>query len=222
VARLRRLAVPGECHLVVQRGHNGAQVFVDDTDRLAYLAALADASAQHGLRVYGYGLGDTQVLLLAEPAQADSLSRTMQALGRRYVAAFNRRHGRRGTLWEGRFRAGVIEASRHFLEALLYVEGSAAGEQPARSSLAHHLGRRRLGIVSDHSAFWALGNTPFDREMSYRQQREQGLAAERGQALEAVAMHGWVLGSSGFIERIAHAAERPAVPRARGRPRTSI
>ena len=220
MARLRRLAVPGECHLVVQRGHNGGQVFADDADRRAYLAALADASAQHGLRVYGYGLGDAQVLLLVEPAQPDSLSRTMQAVGRRYVAAFNRRHGRHGTLWEGRFRAGVIEAARHFLEALLYVEAG-AGEQADRSSLAHHLGLTRASVVSDHSAFWALGNTPFDREMAYRRRCEQGLTPERKRVLEDVSLHGWVLGSARFVERIAQAAQRPAVPRARGRPRSS-
>jgi putative transposase len=223
MARLTRLAVPGECHLVLQRGHNGARVFTDEADRRAYLDALAQASAQHGLRIYGYGLADTQALLLAEPAAPDSLSRAMQALGRRYVAAFNRRHGRQGTLWDGRFRAGVVQAPRHFLDALLYVEAAGGGgaDDATRSSLPHHLGRRRVGLVSDHSAFWAIGNTPFDREIAYRARAEQGVAAALGRALAEAAAHGWAVGDAAFVARVAAAAQRPAAPRARGRPPAS-
>lgn len=218
MARLPRLAVPGQCHLVVQRGHNGEQVFIDDDDRRAYLGALGEAAAQHGLRVLGYGLADAQVRLLAEPGGPDSLSRAIQGLGRRYVARFNARHGRRGTLWDGRFRAGVVETPRHFIDALLFVE-LGAGDGSLRSSLAHHLGRERIALVSDHSAFWALGNTPFDREAAYRLRAEQGLAPAREQALADAAQHGWVVGAPGFVARIAEATARPAQPRTRGRPR---
>ena len=92
----------------------------------------------------------------------------VKALGRRYVAAFNRRHGRAGTLWEGRYRATVAQPQRHFIALLTLLEW-----QPQRlglcvsalewpwSSAAHHLGRRRDPLVTDHPLFWATGNTPF-------------------------------------------------------------
>lgn len=228
MARLPRLAVPGQSHLVLQRGHNGERVFADEADRRAYLAALADVAAQHGLRVHGYGLADTQVLLLAEPEQADSLSRAMQAVGRRYVAAFNRRHGRRGTLWDGRFRAGIVESPRFVLAALLFAE--TAGGQLAeaelgddtRSSRAHHLGMQRIAFVSDHSAYWSLGNTPFDREVAYRRLVEQGWGSDQQPALANAAEHGWVLGSPGFAARVAEQVARPVQPRRRGRPRRPV
>lgn len=225
MARLPRLAVPGQTHLVMQRGHNGERVFADEADRRAYLAALSEASAQHGLRLHGWGLADTQALLLAEPTQADSLSLTIQAVGRRYVAAFNRRHARRGTLWDGRFRAGIVESPRLVLAALLFTESSgglltgAEVLDATRSSRPHHLGLKRLSMVSDHSAYWSLGNTPFDREGAYRRLCEQGLVAQQRQALADAAEHGWVLGAPAFVSRVAEQAARPVQPRSRGRPR---
>jgi putative transposase len=225
VARLPRLAVPGCSHLVLQRGHNGERVFADEADRRAYLAALADASVQHGLRIHGWGLADSQVLLLAEPQQADSLSRAVQAVGRRYVAAFNRRHGRCGTLWDGRFRAGIVESPRFVLAALLFAEtaggvlGAADLADDSRSSRPHHLGTQRLALVSDHSVYWSLGNTPFDREASYRRLAEQAWGSDQHAALARATEHGWVLGTPAFAGRVAEQAARPAQPRRRGRPR---
>jgi hypothetical protein len=58
-------------------------------------------------------LQPSEVLLLLTPATATALGALMQGLGRRYGAAFNRRHGRRGTLWAGRFRTAVVQAGPH-------------------------------------------------------------------------------------------------------------
>ena len=60
--------------------------------------------------------------LLATPAQAESLARLMQSIGRRYVALFNRRHGRRGTLWDGRFRTSLLDSQTLLLPAMLHIE----------------------------------------------------------------------------------------------------
>jgi putative transposase len=105
MARLPRLALPGRAHYIIQRGHRGGPVFDDDVDRRAFLDALREASAAHGVAVHAYALPAGEVQLLATPPSAAALSATMQALGRRYVGAYNRRHGQSGTLWDGRWRA---------------------------------------------------------------------------------------------------------------------
>jgi putative transposase len=149
----------------------------------------------------------------------------MQALGRRYVAWFNHKYERTGTLWEGRFRAGLIESEHYFFACMRYIELNplragicANGADFAWSSCAHHLGRRHDSLVSDHALFWAMGNTPFEREVAYRSLLEQGVAeAERLRFTTAV-LKGLPLGSVGFMQQLAQQVSRPLLPRGRGRP----
>lgn len=225
MARLPRLSVPAETHYVVQRGHNRQPVFLDDHDRQQFLAALRDAAAEHGLAVHAYALLADEVRLLTTPQQHDSLSKGMQALGRRYVAAFNRRHGRSGTLWEGRFRGAVIESERYFLPALTLIETAPVKAGLATepqgwpwSSARHHLGVHRDPLITDHPLYWQLGNTPFDREAAFRRLLEAGLLPAQALALEQAGAKSWVLGSADFLTRLAQRTNRPLVPRPRGRP----
>jgi len=60
MARLARLVVAGQAHLVLQRGHNGARVFSDAADRAAYLAALREAAAAEAVQVHALALLDSE------------------------------------------------------------------------------------------------------------------------------------------------------------------
>ena len=231
MARPPRLAVPGHAHYLIQRGHNGQPVFLGDEDRALYLAALREAAATCRLAVHAYALLGSEVHLLATPPDAQALSRTMQALGRVYVAGFNRRHGRSGTLWEGRFRAAVVEPGAPLLAAMRLIDGMPAvtdtdpaadlgDDRPAlRSSAAHRLGRRRDPLLTDPPEYWRLGNTPFEREAGWRTLLVQGLPQAEVDALRASALRGGVLGSAAFVQALAARIERPLQPKARGRPR---
>lgn len=226
MARLARLALAGELHQIVLRGHNGAAVFVDDGDRTDFLAMLRQAAQEQGVAVHAYALLDTELRLLATPARAESLGRMVQSLGRRYVPAFNRRHGRRGTLWEGRFRSGIVDARDWLLDATVWIEDlpvrmglvAAAGEWPW-SSAAHHLGRRRDPTVTEHEAYWKLGNTPFERELAHALLLQQGLSAGRAAALERGLLSGHAVGDGAFLARLGELTPRPLTARRRGRPR---
>lgn len=213
----------------MQRGNNGQPIALDDEDRHDWLRLLADAAATHGLAVHAYALQDNHYRLLATPSTTEALSRTMQSLGRRYVSGFNRRHGRTGTLWDGRFRGGVIDPQRHLLACMCFIELSAvrsglasqAGDYPW-SSAAHHLGRRRDPLVTDHPSYWALGNTPFDRQAAYRQLLEHGISDDEARRFSEAAQQSWAMGSAEFLSRLEAQTERPLQPRARGRPRKAI
>ncbi len=105
--------------------------------------------------------------------------RGMQRVGRRYTAEFNRGHGHSGTVWSGRFRATVLQPENCFMAAMCHVESDAAlagdgraAEAERISSVAHHLGLGVDPLVTDHALFWALGNTPFERQSQYRESRE--------------------------------------------------
>ena len=116
MARLPRLSVPGYPHHVVQRGNNRQPVFLSDADRQFFLGLLRDSAARNAVAVHAYVLMENHFHLLVTPSLGDSLGRFMQALGRAYVRYFNDMHGRTGTLWEGRYRAAVLQAEtfRHF------------------------------------------------------------------------------------------------------------
>ncbi|CAD5372598.1 transposase [Rubrivivax sp. A210] len=214
MARLARLAVAGETHLVLQRGHNGARVFADGIDRAAYLAALREAAAVEAVQVHAYALLDDEVRLLLTPPLAEALGRLMQAVGRRYVAGHNRRHGRSGTLWDGRYRCGVVEPGPARLDALRWIDGASA----EAGSAAHRTGAVHDALLSNPPEYWQLGNTPFDREVAWRALLAAGLPQARAEALRHASNGGWAAGSAAFAANVAEISGRPARPRARGRP----
>ena len=111
MARLPRLSVPGFVHHAIQRGHNRQPIFADTADYKAMLVMLGEGLRQHNVALHGYVLMPDHFHLLATP-EGDGLPLLMQSLGRRYVRYFNDRHGRSGTLWDGRYRCTVIEADR--------------------------------------------------------------------------------------------------------------
>ena len=226
MARLPRLVVAGQVHHVLQRGHNAQPVFVDDEDRQLYLRALQEAARAHAVQVHAYALLGHEVQLLLRPGAEAALSRTMQAVGRRYGAAFNRRHGRSGTLWEGRFRASVVQAGTHVLQCMLLIDalparhGLAASPQAGRwASAPHRLGLRRDPLVTDPEEFWRLGNTPFEREAAYAALLMQGLEEAEVQRIQDAAAKGGALGSPEFLAETAAQSGRAVRPRVRGRPR---
>jgi putative transposase len=229
MARLPRFDLAGHLHLVIQRGRDGRPVFVDDEDRRRYLGALLESTREHVVAVHAYALLDDQVLMLATPGAAGALAHAMQALGRRYVKAFNHRHGRGGPLWEGRYRTTVVDAASELLPCLYLVE-----QAPVRqglvaratdwpwSSAAHHAGQRRDAIVSEHTGYWVLGNTPFEREARHLRDSRIALDDEVVTRLLSAANHGWPVGSTAFLESLAQASARPLRPRPRGRPAKTV
>ena len=233
MARLPRLSLAGQPHWLIQRGHSGAPVVADNADRLSFLAALKEAAVAEQVQIHAFALLDNEVHLLATPAFAAGLSRMMQALGRRYVSAYRRRHGGSGTLWAGRFRCAVVEPGATLLEVLCLIDGLAgavpgpvdtslahgAVPEPVNTSLAHRAGGETHPLLVDPPSYWLLGNTPFERQAAWRRRVADGLPALRAAALRTAALGGWAVGSPAFAAAVASETARPAAPRLRGRPR---
>ncbi|HEU5293205.1 MAG TPA: transposase [Burkholderiaceae bacterium] len=226
MARLPRLAVADHAHLVLLRGHASQPVFQDDADRAAFLSALHSACRAERVALHGYALLPDRVWLLCTPSGAHGLARTVQSLGRGFSAAFNRRHGRSGSVWDGRFRAAVVEGGAASLEAMVFVDQAPVRERLAGSaelaswsSARQHTGLEPASMLTDAAAYWALGNTPFDRCAAYRTMLDEPQSSQLIERLSAATHRGWAIGSSTFLDRILHMAERPVTPRPRGRPR---
>ena len=225
MARLPRLELAGHLYLIVQRGRGAEPVFIDDDDRRRYLAAMLDSSRECAIAIHAYALMDDEVLLLATPAAAASLAGFMQAVGRRYVKAFNHRHARRGPLWDGRYRTTVVDPVSHLLACIRLVE-----QAPLRrglvartsdwpwSSAPHHAGQRSDPLVTEHAAYWQLGNTPFEREARHVRESAVPLPEQDVRRLLDAAHHGWPVGAASFLRSLEQSTDRPISPRPRGRP----
>ena len=225
MARLPRFPGAGRVHHVVQRGHNGQPIVLDEEDRRTWRALLGESLATIHVALHGWVLLPDQFHLVLTPQADGDVGRLLQSLGRRYVSAFNRRHGRSGTLWDGRYRACLLEPGDEVLRSLRFVDehlhrsGASTDDAQLWSSLVHHLGRHRDPLLTDPPEFWALGNTPFERQAAYAALVQTGLPTAQAERIEAALRRGWPLGSQAFVAGLAERTGRVAVPRPRGRPR---
>ena len=131
MGRPRRFDEPGYVQHVVQRGHDRQAIFRDRADREDYRRRLGLALHQYGGALHAYVLMGNHVHLLLTPGEQGGVGRVMQAVSRNYAACFNRRSGRRGSLWEGRYRSSTIDSERYFYTCMRYIELN-----PVRAGLA--------------------------------------------------------------------------------------
>ncbi len=120
MSRALRIEFPGAVYHVTSRGNERREVYRDDEDRRLFLATLGRTVARWRWAVHAYCLMGNHYHLLIETPEP-SLSRGMRQLNGEYTQAFNRRHGRAGHLFQGRFKALLVEKEGYLLELCRYV-----------------------------------------------------------------------------------------------------
>lgn len=225
MARLPRLTLAGYPQHIIQRGNNRQVIFTDVQDFEAMLELLAINAQKMVVAIHAYVLMNNHFHLLATPTTADGLSLMMQAIGRSYVRYFNQRHGRSGTLWEGRYRSTIIESERYLLACMVYIDlnpvraGMVAQPVDWRwSGHAHNLGWWADPLITPHALYWALGNTPFAREAAYGALVQQGISTRQQNALTESTLHGWALGEANFVAALQKKLPRRVSKSKPGRP----
>lgn len=225
MARQPRLTAPGYPHHVIQRGNDRQAIVRDDQDREKLLGLWGEQAPRFQVAMHAYVLMDNHFHLLLTPETVTGLPEMMQAVGRAYVRYFNDRHGRTGTLWEGRYRSSLIETDAYLLACMAYIDLNPvrAGmvSDPAEfpwSSHRHYIGQRIDKLVTPHALIWSLGNTPFAREASYLERVQAGVGTVQQQALTRSALTGWALGSEDFLQALQEGTERRVSPGKPGRP----
>ena len=215
--RRARLKVSGQPWHVWQRGVNRARCFSGVADRERYLGLLAEKSAECDCQVHAYVLMSNHVHLLVTPAADDSVSRMMKAVGERYVRAFNKRHKRTGTLWEGRFKSTIVDSERYLFTLYRYIELN-----PVRAGLVEHPrefpwsshGANAFGerdsLVSPHEVYRKLGRNNATRRAAYRGLFNVPLDETTVTTIRHATQKGWALGSKKFRQEIAALVGRRA------------
>ncbi|MFW3173712.1 transposase [Xanthomonas phaseoli] len=136
-------------------------------------------------QLHAYVLMDNHVHLLITPSAAGRIGQLMQRLGRNYVALFNGRHGRTGTLWEGRYKACLVDSTDYVLRCYRYIElnpvRARLTDNPAAyrwSSCPANLGQRRHSALTPHPCWLALDSDPIERSNAYRALLDEDLSDE--------------------------------------------
>ena len=172
--RRPRLDQPGQPQHIIQRGNIRGVCFFADDDYYCYLHWLRKAAADHHVAVHAYVLMTNHVHVLATPAKARALATMMQSLGRRYVRYVNATYKRSGTLWEGRYKAGAVDAEEYLLRVYRYIELNpvranmvAYPHEYRWSSHAINAGGKANDWLKPHALYLALGSGPAERTEAY-------------------------------------------------------
>jgi REP element-mobilizing transposase RayT len=120
MARPIRIEYPGAFYHVTCRGNERKPIFRDDADRHAFLDILAASLETFKVSLHGYVFMDNHFHLIIETPEAN-LGKLMQRFNTAYTVYYNRRHNRNGHLYQGRYKAILIDADEYLLELSRYV-----------------------------------------------------------------------------------------------------
>ena len=217
--RKPRIQFQGALYHVIVRGNQRQKVFLTPADHRKYLHLLGQRAIAHFIKIYAYCLMPNHAHLLLEQGAFSPLSKCMQGLQTAYTKYFNRKHRKVGHLFQGRYKAFLVEKESYLLELVRYIHlnpiraklEEKVGEYPWTSH-QQYLGmeKKALAKVEKEEILKMFGST--SRVKAYSKfVLEAGGEGFREDFYET---SGWqVLGDEGFEARmLAKVGERPAKP----------
>ncbi len=228
MARLPRYTIKNQSQHIIQQGRDGQQVFFEEQDYQYFHDCLDAAAYNYALKIHAYVLLPDQVHMLATPAETDSVSRTVQSVGRNYVQYYNECYNGSGTLWEGRYRATVLDEKEYLLTVSRYIElapvraGLVKHPRDYRwSSYAHNATGSDEEMLSAHREYKKLGAGGKERARAYRALFKKKIKPDTVSLITESTIKGWALGDARFARKIEKISGRRATQLPKGRPRGS-
>jgi putative transposase len=186
---------------VIQRGNNRSDMFRCDDDYEFFHAALGCTCSDEHVDVHSYTLMTNHVHLAVTPREDGAVSRAMQDIGRLYVLYFNRRYDRTGTLFDGRFKAFIIDTESYWFTCMRYVELNPvrAGivsrpEQYRWSSYASNAFGVADPVVTPHPLYLELGSSGDARQRRWREICDEALDTTQLAEIRRAVQKGGALG----------------------------
>jgi REP element-mobilizing transposase RayT len=144
------------------RGNEGKKIFLDDDDRIRFIEILKDKNKENTFSVYAYCLMDNHVHLVISEG-ADTISKIMQRINISYAYYFNKKYGRKGHLFQDRFKSEVIESDDYLLAAIRYTHNN-----PVKAK-----------IVAEPAAYkWSSYHCYIDKDGSGKENVEKDMILE--------------------------------------------
>lgn len=217
MARKPRVHCPGALYHVTLRGNAGQTIFFDERDRTRFYLLLQEGTERFRHRIHAFCLMSNHVHLAIQVADLP-LSRIIQNLSFRYTKWVNRRQSRSGHLFQGRYKAVLVDADAYLLELTRYI----------------HLNPVRAGLVkepeehpwSGHRAYLGLEVIPWltrDWVLSQFSERESSARRAYGRFIQDGKKESYrreyhvgsgtdsrILGDDQFIDRVLEKEEKRA------------
>ena len=231
MARALRIQYKNACYHVSCRGNGRQHIFLADSDRKKFLELLTRSIEIYEVRLIAFVLMTNHFHLIVKTPRAN-LKDLMRHFNISYTAYFNKRHGRSGHLYQGRYKAFLIDADSYLLAVSRYLHLNpvhtkqlinSSEEQKREQLRAYQWSSYPDYISSSRYPFLALdevlGYFRGDR-LSYRDFVEEGITLSE-KPLEKGKGHG-IVGDAAFIknmlkqERIKPSREQPAAKKAIG------
>ncbi|NVK72152.1 MAG: transposase [Oceanospirillaceae bacterium] len=222
MARLPRLCLPGVPQHIIQRGNNRQVCFASEEDFIAYAHWLTEYSQKFNVTIHAWVFMTNHIHLLATPTTNNGISQMMQALGRRYVRYFNHTYQRSGTLWEGRFKSCLINASEYLLICQRYIELN-----PVRANMVNHPADYKWSSYRFHAqesdnlsaAFWqphpiyfGLGKNQKQRAANDQTLFHGHMDEKTTQQIRKATQQNMALGNERFKQQIEQLTNRRVTP----------
>jgi REP-associated tyrosine transposase len=210
---------------VVQRGHSREPVFFEDCNYKAYLHWFLEAVERYNCDVHAFVLMTNHIHFLMTPKNKDSISRVMQYVGRYYVPYINSHYGTSGTIWEGRYKANLVQKEDYLLSCMRYIELN-----PVTASMVAHpqdypwssyhanAEGKNLKLVTCHPIYNDLGSTKKERLKSYRELFKAHINPDEIKIIQSALQTGTPLGNEMFKEKVERKLQCKIGQTSRGRP----
>jgi len=210
MACLPRFILPGQPQHVIQRGNNRQNIFRAKGDYQFYLDMLLKAAQKHQCDIHAYVLMTNHVHLLVTPHTEIGIGKMMQMLGRYYVQYFNNRYHRTGTLWEGRYKATLVDTERYLLTCMRYIELNPVRAKDLVKHPSEYLWSSYMcnaqgqfdRLVIPRNEYNRLGKTRSECQTAYRQLFYECMPDITLDEIREATNKAWVLGSQQFKNRM--------------------
>ena len=168
------------------------------------------------------------VHLLLTPYTKDGVSKVMQYIGRYYVQYFNFQYQRTGTLWEGRYKATLLDSDGYLLTCSRYIELNPVragmvknpADYPWSSFHFNALGREDK-LITPHAIYKALGVDNVSCRLNYKALCDRHIPDAEVEEIRNATNKAWVLGNDRFKAKVESLMTRQVQPKSRGGDRRS-
>ncbi len=209
----------------VLRGNNRAACFHKDEDRSFFVQQMGRLLGEEGCALHAYCLMTNHVHFLLTPQEAESCGRLFKRLGVLHTQYMNRRYGRTGTLWEGRYRSCLVQSEHYLIACQRYIELNPVragivtrpGVYAWSSYRANAEGIRDF-LITPHRVYECLGRDDCERQYEYRKLFGSHLDSDLLREIRATTNGGYALGTETFQRDVARRVGRRVVRGMPGRP----